>query len=166
MNPFLQRLFLAVLLLGLWLIFAGSLDLQEVAVGSVAALLAALIAPPLPTVDSSSETSMMTRVVTGFLYIPYMLKAILEASLDVARRVVSPSLDINPGLVKVKTRLKNPIGRMILANSITLTPGTLTVDVIGEDLYIHWINVESDNIKEASETICAGFEHYLEVIFD
>ncbi len=76
-----------------------------------------------------------------------------------------PSLPINPGIVKVKTKLKSKMGRMILANSITLTPGTLTVDVQEDTFYIHWIDVETEDIDKATEKITRKFEKYLEVIY-
>ena len=85
--------------------------------------------------------------------------------MDVTRRVLSPSLPINPGIVEVKTRLKSKYARMILANSITLTPGTLTVEIVDDSLFIHWIDVEAKDIKGASEKIVKNFEKYLEVIY-
>ena len=57
------------------------------------------------------------------------------------------------------------MGRLILANSITLTPGTFTVDIHEETLYIHWIDVRSDDINKATNEIVTKFEKYLEVIY-
>jgi multicomponent Na+:H+ antiporter subunit E len=57
------------------------------------------------------------------------------------------------------------MGRLLLANSITLTPGTLTVDLDGDWLYIHWVRVESVDIDRATAEIVAGFERYLEVMY-
>ena len=62
-----------------------------------------------------------------------------------AYRVLNPYLPIKPGIVRIKTSLTSEFAKTILANSITLTPGTLTVEVDGEDFYVHWINVSSDN---------------------
>jgi len=90
---------------------------------------------------------------------------LLKSNLDVAFRVIHLTIQINPGIVKVKTKLKSKLGRTILANSITLTPGTLTVETNGEDYYIHWINITSDDIKGATKQIVSKFEKYLEVIF-
>jgi multicomponent Na+:H+ antiporter subunit E len=67
--------------------------------------------------------------------------------------------------VVIKTRLKSDIAKMILANSITLTPGTFTLDVIGDELLIHWINVKTEDIDGATNMIGQRFEKYLEVIF-
>lgn len=98
-------------------------------------------------------------------YLAVFLQALIKSNLDVAWRVIRPDLPINPGIVKVRTRLKSPLGRIILANSITLTPGTLTVETQGEYFYIHWIDITTDDIEKATETIISRFEKYLEVIF-
>ena len=90
---------------------------------------------------------------------------LVHANLPVARIVLAPSLPLNPGIVKVRTRLKSKMGRLMLANSITLTPGTLTVEMLGEWLYIHWVTVDSTDIEAATASIVSGFEHYLEVMY-
>jgi len=100
-----------------------------------------------------------------FLYLAVFLKELVKSNFDVARRVLSPSLPINPGIVEVKTRLKSRMGRLILADSITLTPGTFTVDIQEDMLYIHWIDVKSDDINLATQEIVSKFEKYLEVIY-
>ncbi|MFA7123327.1 MAG: Na+/H+ antiporter subunit E, partial [Candidatus Delongbacteria bacterium] len=82
-----------------------------------------------------------------------------------ALRVIKPVIPINPGIVKVKTKLKSPMGRLMLTNSITLTPGTLTVDIKDDTLYIHWIDVKDKEESGATEKIVSNFEKYLEVIF-
>lgn len=77
-----------------------------------------------------------------------------KANVDVAYRVITGK--INPGIIKLKTGLKTDFGVMLLANSITLTPGTLTVEVDEEtnDLYVHWINVKDKN--PSAEQICGS----------
>ena len=75
-------------------------------------------------------------------------------------------MPINPGIVKVKTNLKTDIGRTMLANSITLTPGTLTVEINDDVLYIHWINVQTEDVEKASELIVKKFEKFLLRIFE
>jgi multicomponent Na+:H+ antiporter subunit E len=109
--------------------------------------------------------SVLKRAGWLLAYIPYLLHAIVAANVDVARRVINPSLPIRPGIVKVRTNLESPLGRLFLTSSITLTPGTLTVEADGQELYIHWIDVEADGVEEASERIVRGFERYLERIF-
>ncbi len=158
-------LFITAALWLFWLVFVGNLDPQEMLVGAVAAALVTLLRSGQPCLLENVNFLNPRRVFMALAYIPYMIWAIIVANLDVARRVVQPRLDINPGIVRIKTRLKNPVARMILANSITLTPGTLTVEVSGDDLYIHWIDVHAQDSEAASREIAAGFEKYLEVIF-
>jgi len=90
---------------------------------------------------------------------------LIKSNLDVAFRVISPKLPINPGIVKVKTSLKSDIGRMMLANSITLTPGTLSVDIKDEFIYVHWIDVANKDIDVATDSIVKKFEKYLSEIY-
>ncbi|MBI9054481.1 MAG: Na+/H+ antiporter subunit E [Bacteroidales bacterium] len=85
--------------------------------------------------------------------------------MNVALIVLKPSLLINSGIVKTKTVLKSKMARMILTNSITLTSGTLTVDIEDDILYIHWINVESEDIDIATEKIVKKFEKILVKIY-
>jgi multicomponent Na+:H+ antiporter subunit E len=91
---------------------------------------------------------------------------VVVANLDVVYRVVHPDMPIHPGIVKVKTTLTNPAGRTMLANSITLTPGTLSVDIVDEYLYIHWINVQAEDVEGATKEIVSKFEGMLRRIFE
>jgi multicomponent Na+:H+ antiporter subunit E len=106
------------------------------------------------------------RIIGILLYSLLFFKALLIANLDVAKRVLSPKLNINPGIVKIRTELTSDVGKMLLANSITLTPGTLTVDIKGEYLFIHWINVESQDIIEATKIIAGDFEKLIKSIVE
>jgi multicomponent Na+:H+ antiporter subunit E len=107
----------------------------------------------------------MKRIAYGLAYIPYMAIEIIKANLDVASRVIRPTIPLNPGIVAVETRLSTPVGRTVLANSITLTPGTLSVEIKGSRLYIHWIDVQGRGGEEEAKALVEGFEKYLEVIF-
>lgn len=100
-----------------------------------------------------------------FIYLFVFIGEMIKSNIDVARRVVSPSLPINPGIVEVKTVLTSKMGRLILANSITLTPGTFTIEINEEKIYIHWIEVETHDSREATQKIVRKFEKYLEVMY-
>ena len=101
-------------------------------------------------------------------YVPVFLWECFKANIDVAYRVIHPNLPINPGIVKVKTRLKTDTAITFLANSITLTPGTLSVDVDKEEgyIYVHWIDVKHKDVNKATEVIAERFERILERIFE
>jgi len=90
----------------------------------------------------------------------------IKANIDVAKRVIRKNIPLNPGIVEIETSLQSNVAKMVLANSITLTPGTLSVDVINDKLYIHWIDVLSENPKEATQKISALFESYIKEIFE
>ena len=101
-------------------------------------------------------------------YLPKFLWECIKANIDVAWRIIHPGLPINPGIVKVNTSLKSDTALTFLANSITLTPGTLSVDIDRDNgvLYIHWIDVKSKDTEAASEIIVQRFEKILSKIFD
>ena len=101
------------------------------------------------------------------VYVPVLFWYILLANFDVVYRVLHPKMPINPGIVKIKTRLKSESAITALANSITLTPGTLTVDLTDDGyLYVHWINVKATDVQGATEQIARKFEWLLEKIFE
>jgi multicomponent Na+:H+ antiporter subunit E len=104
-------------------------------------------------------------IVFSLVYIIVLLWEIIKANFDVAYRVIHPKMPIKPGIVVIETHLKSDIAKMILANSITLTPGTFTLDVIGDKLLIHWINVKTEDTDEATSMIGYRFEKYLKAIF-
>ncbi|MBK1694902.1 sodium:proton antiporter [Chromatium weissei] len=91
-------------------------------------------------------------------YFPVFLKALVLANIDVAMRVLNPKLPINPGIVCVPTQLTTPYQRLILANSITLTPGTITLEMDNKDVYIHWLAVEDGDSEHHGETIKGAME--------
>lgn len=101
-------------------------------------------------------------------YVPVFLWECFKANIDVAYRVLHPGLPINPGIVKVKTNLKSDTALTFLANSITLTPGTLSVDINSDDgfLYVHWIDVKSKDVEVATKMVVERFEKILERVFE
>ncbi len=104
-------------------------------------------------------------IIYTIIFLGVFMIDLIKSNLDVTRRVLNPALPIKPGIVEVKTKLKSKFARMLLANSITLTPGTLTVDVKDDSFFIHWIDVKDEDVKVASKEIVEKFEKYLEVIY-
>ena len=161
LRSFLYLLFFLFLI---WLALTSSFHWQELAVGACISLLLALIlhkryfALGLPPLS-------IKRIFYALIYIVVLFKEIILANLDVAYRVIHPKMPIKPGIVVIKTGLKTDIAKLILANSITLTPGTFTLDILGDKLLIHWINVKATETAEATQMIGERFEKYLKVIF-
>lgn len=148
----------------LWYLLLNPLDIEKVIIGSVITLL--VIITPFPQISTYGEFSLVPKkVLFGIAFFLIFIIAVMKSNLDVAKRVISPKLPINPGVVEVKTKLKSRIGRLFLANAITLTPGTITVDIVDDSLFIHWIFIDSEDQEVATKKIVEDFEKYLEVIF-
>jgi len=148
----------------LWLLLAGWNDRNEIIAGIIfSAVVTCLFRR---STALFSDISLKPLSLLYALLYPFVFSfELVKSNIDVARRVITPSLPINPGIVEVKTVLRSRLGRLILANSITLTPGTLTVETKDDRFFIHWIDVTSPDIQEASDRIVRKFEKYLEVIF-
>jgi len=102
-----------------------------------------------------------------FIYFFVFTWYAIKGGIDVSYRVLHPAMPIKPGIVRVKSVLKTSTGRTALANSITLTPGTLTIDVTDEGVfYIHWLNVSTLDDEEAAEQILRRLEWYIQRIFE
>jgi len=99
----------------------------------------------------------------AYLIGPFFV-SMAKANLDVAYRVITGK--IRPGIVKISPNLKTDLGITMLANSITLTPGTLSVDIDEDtnELYVHWINVKDEALKKKPrpyEHICGKFPDWV-----
>jgi len=142
-----------------------ALDVQSTVIGVVVALFVGLLfGERLP---GTGVGTFLRRVGWLVAYIPVFTWALIVANFDVAYRVVHPAMPIRPGIVKVKTNLKSREGRTMLANSITLTPGTMTVDLTDDGyLYIHWINVKHEDVEGATRDIVERFERMIGRIFE
>jgi len=161
-----RRLICFVLAFITWLILTWSLDIQVVIVGLIASGgIAVLFQKILPR--EYRVLISPVRIFWLLVYVPVFFYYMLKANLDVVYRALHPKMPIKPGIVKIKTTLKTESGITALANSITLTPGTLTVDLTDDGfLYVHWINVKSDDIEQATEHIAKRFEWFLQRIFE
>lgn len=99
------------------------------------------------------------------LYTGVFLVELVRANVNMMRYVYARRIDIRPGIVRIKTRLRTPVGRLALANSIALTPGSLVVDIEGDNLFIHWLDVKTTDPDEATRAIAGAFEDHLEKTF-
>ena len=162
-----SRIILFILAFFVWCLLSWMPDWQHLLVGIFVAALVAYI-----TGDMFVQRPHLFKHVERYLwflyYIPVFLWEMFKANIDVAYRVGHPNLPINPGIVKVRTSLKSETGLTFLANSITLTPGTLTVDVDQKNgyLYVHWIDVKHKDIEGATKRIVHRFEKILTRIFE
>lgn len=130
-----------VLLLIFWVAFSGKFDAFHFGLGLASCLLIALLSHDLLFHDLSGKNKLRT-VGRFFLYIPWLIYQVILASLHVAWLVLNPK-GLHPQIVTVKTKLRSDISMVTFANSITLTPGTITMDIQNGTYYVHAISQET-----------------------
>ncbi len=149
-----------------WPFADGTVDLQVAIAGLVVSAIVAVMFHEILPKEHGIFISPM-RAFWFFVYASVFFYYMIKANFDVVYRALHPKMPIRPGIVKVRTRLKTDSGLTALANSITLTPGTLTVDLTDDGcLYVHWINVQSDDIDQATAHIARRFEWFIAKIFE
>ncbi len=160
-----KKVALFLTLFTIWLIFTFNLQLASIVAGIIASFTATVIFSG-HSLSFSGKLLQPARYFWAVLYLIIFIWECIKANFDVAYRVLHPALPIHPGIVKVRLGIQSDIGRTILANSITMTPGTITVDIIGDYIYIHWINITSNDASVYSDRICGKFEKYIRRIFE
>ncbi|NPE22206.1 Na+/H+ antiporter subunit D [Fusibacter sp. A1] len=146
-----------------WVLLAG-FSYQEVLLGAVVSAVISLLYGKTSSFDFSFKW-IMGFVLFIVMYVPLFLLELIKANIDVLLRVLSPKLPINPGFVKVPTTLKGDFANLTLANSITLTPGTITLDADEDYLYVHWIDVKSRDGQVDVSSISDSMQNVLRRVF-
>ena len=150
MRLLLWTLFLFIL----WLVLTSSLGLQNVLVGIVVSTGIALLYTKMFKDEKIEHFSISAALV--YLYV--LLKNLVTSNIQINKRILRKELKISTAIVAVKTDLKPDWKKLLLANSITLTPGTLTLDIKGDTLFIHTLQYEEgmdkkEIIKEFEDAI-------------
>ena len=162
-NLPLQFINLWLTLLIIWLLANGSLASHTIIAGVSISAVIALAFAAFAQVYSVVRWS--PRVIYYYLiYLSVFFYELVKANLNVMLLVFSPRINISPAIVEIKTELKSPMGRLALANTITLTPGTLVVDIQDDSLFVHWINISTTDPVAAAEAISGRFEKYIKFI--
>lgn len=146
-----------------YVVLAG-FHVQELMLGAfVSVVLTILLANMVEyTIDYKFPIRLLVFI---FAYVPVFIYQLVLSNFDVARRVLSPKIPLNPGFVKIKTDLKGDFAKLTLANSITLTPGTLSIDIKDDAIYVHTIDVKGKTPEENKQNISSSFEKLLGVVF-
>lgn len=154
--------YVAIFILSLifWLLLTLKFTVPNFIVGSVAAAVCTAVFGKY-YFHSVYKFLQPVRYFWFLVYLVIFIWECIKANFDVAYRVLSPAMPIKPGIVKVKTTLKSGFAKTLLANSITMTPGTITVDIIDDDFYVHWIYVRSDDPEVYTEMITGKFEKFI-----
>jgi len=154
MKKILSIIFYFAVSFSLYLLLVNSLTKSEVLVSTVISgtvgILMGLYYP------ISLKFLNPIRLFWILVYLPFFIKEVIIANFKIALIVLNPKMPINPKFIKGKINLKSNIGKLILANSITLTPGTLSADIKDDELLIHCVKVE-----DSAEHIILKFEKYI-----
>lgn len=133
-----RRAVLFVLLFGFWLLLSGRFDAHLVISGAVSAVL--VTAASIPLLERSLGPVDAHGRLKPWRWVPFgwwLLGRMARSAVQLSRIVLDPRLPPEPGIVRFRTELRTPAARMMLANSITLVPGTMTLDVKGDELTVH-----------------------------
>ncbi len=138
-----------LVLFAVWLLLSGHYTPLLIGFGVGSCTLTVYIAMRMDVADH--EGVPIDWVGRFLLYLPWLLKEILVANISVAKVILSPSLPISPIMVVFRSTQKTDLGRVLYANSITLTPGTITTGVEGDQLEIHALTWQDVDGREEDE---------------
>ena len=125
-----------VILFPFWLLFSGKFDSFHITLGVICTLIVSCLSHDLFFANVRAG-DMRTILQRFLLYMPWHFYQILISNFYVAKLVLSPKMPIDPQIIKFKTKLESDISMMTLATSITLTPGTITMDIKDGEFIVH-----------------------------
>ena len=144
----LRRLAVFVILFAFWLLLSGHYDLFHLSLGLICSLLVAFVSHDL-MIEKISGSKRIRKTRRFISYVPWLIYQIVIANLHVAYLILKPSA-IDPRIVRFKTKLKSEFSMVTLGNSITLTPGTITMDIIDGEFVVHALS------KKVADDILSG----------
>lgn len=147
-----------------WILFTGNLALFSLFLGVIFSFIVAFITYSIFIEETeAARRHLLPRIYLLSGYFLVLLFKIYAASFKMVFSVMKG--DINPRIVHFRTRLKSDLAKVILANSITLTPGTITLDLDEDHLVVHWLNAKTTHSHYAGKLIKEHFEGWLRRIW-
>ncbi len=138
-SPVKQLVIVALVMFVFWNLLGGKYSLKFLTYGAVAAIAAAWLCVPLMVIPNASGTKKYfifdVNLAKYAAYWLWLLNEVVKANIDVAKATVKPEMEINPRMIRFRIKFDNPMAHATLANSITLTPGTVTINVTEDGLY-------------------------------
>lgn len=167
MGRYSKRLKLFFALLLFWIMLSESLEFNSLLVGTILSyLIVALTWKPLKSegIFSWADHNPFKRAFYAMVFIPVFFYSIMTSAIEVARLALSPSMEISPGVIKFKSKLKGKFSLVVLSSYITLTPGTLTLDIDAPNriLFVHCLNVNSPAVQPDIKIVESWLEMVLE----
>ncbi len=135
----LGRLVTFFFLYGFWITLSGKYDLFHLSLGFICSFLVGCVSHDLLFEDIRAKNRLLSTA-RFICYLPWLIYQIILANIHVACLVLNPKMPIEPKIIRFKTKLKSDISMVTLGNSITLTPGTITMDIIDGEFYVHAIS--------------------------
>lgn len=132
-----------------WLVLSGHFTLTLMLIGAVSSVAVVALASRMAVIDREGHPIYL--IIGAMWYWPWLLWQIIKSGLDVSRIIVTPSLPISPTLINVKSSQKTAVGIVTYANSITLTPGTVSLYVRDNTIEVHAITRAMAESLEAGE---------------
>ncbi len=139
---------LSVLLFLLWLGLSGHWTPLLLSLGIASTLLTVYIAHRMDVIDHETFPAHMRLLMFRFWF--FLAKEIIAANIDVIRRVFKPGKNISPQMIKLPVTLETDLNRVVYANSITMTPGTVSVNLEKDSVTVHALS------KEGAEDLRSG----------
>lgn len=139
--PVKHTISLATLLFGLWLGLSGHYDILMLSLGVLSVLFVVFISNRMDSIDPEIYPVHLTPLLLRFWL--FLSREIVVANIDVVRRVFTPGKSISPQWIQLPLPMKSNLSRVIYANAITLTPGTVTVKVNKDEITIHSLSIEA-----------------------
>jgi len=124
-----------------WLAWSGDREALLLAFGGLSCALVALVCFRMKIVENPARA--ISMALRHIQYVPWLFWEIFKSTIDVARIILDPKLPIRPQLIRVKASQRSEVGQVIYANSITLTPGTISLDVRNDRILVHALTDEA-----------------------
>ncbi len=155
---------LALFCFVLWLILSSELNVWSISIGILFSLAASYYSYEIFYEKTEyNRSDFLIRFEYFFVYVFLFVIQSYIASFELIYLIITRKH--NPGTVRIKTRLKSQIGRVFLANTITMIPGTLSLWLDNNHIFVHWFDIKTSHSKKAGHIIKQNFEQILEKIF-
>ena len=150
MNKIPHALSLGIFLAVLWMLLSGFFMPLLLFFGLVSVCITVYLAIRMEVVDHEGHPVHLKIRLTVSYWL-WLLKEVIISNIDVCRRIISPDMPISPVVIKVKSTQETDLGHVIYANSITLTPGTVSMNIDGDIIEVHALTTEGAENLQAGE---------------
>ncbi|QOR94355.1 Na+/H+ antiporter subunit E [Thermosphaera chiliense] len=148
----------------IYIIFSGNITPYDLATGVIVSAICSLLLTPY-IVRNESKLKQPARLAhLAYYFLKYITIIEFKAHMDVVKRIFT--MDLKPGIVRIPLKCKGDMARLLVASSITNTPGTVVVDESDDYFYVNWIYVFSVSPEEARKSVSEEFEKYATKIFE